>query len=173
MHPNHTTNEVPHGYFKRWSTTNDPKRFWARVAKRGPNDCWEWQGPKHKNGYGFDRDRRHFGQYYPHRVAYIFANGPVPDGLHVLHRCDNPLCCNPAHLFAGTNDDNIADKVAKQRQPRGETHGVAKLSSEQVAEIRQRYAQGDIFMRELAEQYGVSRGTISSVIRRVNWQWLK
>lgn len=147
--------------------------FWAKVDRRGPDECWEWQGPRNVNGYGFDRDARHFGQFHMHRVAFMYANGPILDGLHCLHGCDNRPCCNPAHLFLGTNDDNIADKVAKQRQPRGKTHGIAKLTPEQVKEIRVRHAQGGVYMRELGEQYGVSRSTISSVLRRVNWEWIE
>lgn len=151
----------------------DARQFWSRVDKRGPDDCWEWQGPKSRGGYGFDRDARHFDEHLMHRVAYIYANGQIPNGLHICHHCDNRICCNPNHLFAGTNQDNIADKVAKSRQPRGKAHGIAKLTEEQVIEIRKRYAQGGIYMRELGEQYGVKYATISAIIRRENWDWLE
>lgn len=173
---NHSTEQraqkVPHDYYQRWNKTDTEKRFWDRVDKQGNSECWPWLGPRHKNGYGFDRDKRFFDQYYPHRAAYIFTHGSIPGGLHILHRCDNRICCNPAHLFAGTNNDNIVDKVAKSRQPRGETHGIAKLTVEQVVEIRRRYKEGNITMLELGKQYGVGGGTISAVIRRENWQWV-
>jgi hypothetical protein len=80
------------------------------------NDCWEWNGARSADGYGQKRIARTL--YFTHRLAYEWANGRISNGLHVLHRCDNPPCCNPDHLYAGTNKDNIADSVRKGRRKR-------------------------------------------------------
>lgn len=81
--------------------------FWAQVHKSG--DCWEWKGKRYPSGYG-----RH-SKFYAHRVAYELVHGPIPAGMFVCHRCDNPPCCNPAHLFLGTPEDNAKDRERKGR----------------------------------------------------------
>lgn len=96
------------------------ERFWEKVDRRSPDECWPWLGRARTSfGYGafaIGRDRANRA----HRIAWELTNGPVPVGLSALHRCDNPPCCNPAHLFLGTQADNIADMVAKGRhRPRG------------------------------------------------------
>jgi len=110
------------------------------------------------------------------RAAWHFVNGQIPDGMLVCHRCDNPPCVNPAHLFLGTDADNRSDCVAKGRQARlpqskGEASHLAKLTAAQVAEIRHRYAAGGILQRELGEIYGVSQTQIGRIIRRVRWDF--
>lgn len=100
-------------------------RFWSKVQKT--DGCWEWQGGRFNFGYGraWDGER----QVLAHRLAFALTSGAIPDGLHVLHKCDVPLCVNPAHLFLGTHADNMADKCAKGRdvnppadQRRAKTH---------------------------------------------------
>lgn len=94
-------------------------RFWAKVAKTdNAADCWPWLGTRHgKGGYGsVKRGPAIAGNALAHRIAYTLTHGSIPVGLHVLHRCDNRLCCNPAHLFVGTNADNMRDRDAKGRQ---------------------------------------------------------
>lgn len=93
------------------------ERFWQRVDKRAPDECWEWIAGRTKAGYGYITagprgSQRHV---YAHRLSYELAHGPIPDGKHVCHRCDNPPCCNPAHLRLGTHADNMADMKAKGR----------------------------------------------------------
>jgi hypothetical protein len=91
-------------------------RFWAKVDKRGPDDCWEWTGAAIAKGYGkISRGPRGGGQLAAHRVSWILAKSEIPDGQMVLHRCDNRLCVNPSHLFLGTNTDNMRDMVSKGR----------------------------------------------------------
>lgn len=89
------------------------ERFWAKVDRRGPDDCWEWTAGCNRKGYGkFSLDG---ATRQSHRISWELANGQIPEGLCVLHRCDNPPCCNPAHLFLGTHADNHADRSLKGR----------------------------------------------------------
>lgn len=93
-------------------------RFWARVEKRGPDECWPWTGYRDAKGYGQIALNRRTAEG-AHRVSWALARGEIPDGIHVLHRCDNPPCCNPAHLFLGTHADNMWDMKAKGRASGG------------------------------------------------------
>ena len=100
---------------RHWDKTPE-QRFWAMVEKSDlPNACWLWTGHKTKDGYG-KLYMQSFGyQIYTHRISYMLAYGSIPIGFHVLHRCDNPPCCNPSHLFLGTQQDNMRDREAKGR----------------------------------------------------------
>ncbi len=92
-------------------------RLWSRVDKRGDDECWEWQGGRVPCGYGsIGLGKAAAGNGRTHRVAWEITNGPIPEGMSVCHRCDNRLCCNPAHLFLGTNHDNVKDRDIKGRQ---------------------------------------------------------
>lgn len=141
-------------------------RFWPRVDERGPDECWPWTGPLGTAGYG------QLGVAYrvvkgSHRIAWELTYGPIPPDLCVCHRCDNRLCCNPAHLFLGTPADNRADAVAKGRQARGERNGNAVLTSAKVLAIR---SQPDRRGIDLAADLGVSPATVSSVRQRRVWR---
>lgn len=140
-------------------------RFWERVDKRGPDDCWPWMGFRTSTGYG--RTSLLHRTYQAHRVSWALAFGPVPDGLHVLHRCDNPPCVNPAHLFVGTHEDNMRDREKKGRcvHPRGEQHGCAKLTAANVIEIR----ASSESQTALAARFGVTQAAINYVILRRSW----
>ena len=147
------------------------------------SQCIEYEGKRNRNGYGVS-----YKQGKPvgaHRVAWEQANGPIPDGMHVLHRCDNPACIRIDHLFLGSHADNMADRNAKGRQARqpGESNGRARLTNKQVAEIHTAYTnQFEKVPRgtrnswvwrsnapELAAQYGVSVGTIKSIVTGKRW----
>jgi hypothetical protein len=93
----------------------DMDRFWSKVAKGADDACWLWQAGRFKSGYGAFAMRPHTKR--AHRVAWELVNGPIPDGLHVLHECDTPPCCNPAHLFLGTHADNMRDRQSKGGYP--------------------------------------------------------
>ena len=133
--------------------------------------CIEWPKSRFKYGYGARWFRG--AMWRAHRVAWTIERGEIPEGLHVLHRCDNRACVNVAHLFLGTNADNVADMNAKRRAKipllRGERHAMSKLTSEKVLEIRDKYAKGGITQKELASEYGVDHTTISLIVRRKIW----
>src|SRR4051812_25042735 len=112
-------------------------RFWSKVAIRGPDECWPWQRAKESSGYG--RFRWNGRSALAHRVAHMLCNGAIEGGRRgpvVMHSCDNPSCCNPAHLSVGTHADNVADKQAKDRQPCCEVHYKTRLTSDEVRQIR-------------------------------------
>lgn len=146
-------------------------RFWSRVDIGDDSECWNWTGPIFPTGYGSFK----WGTMgRAHRVAYTLAHGSDPGPLLVCHRCDNRLCCNPAHLFLGTYADNNRDGREKGRilgpPPSIGTRNVnAKLTPALVTEIRQRRAQGEL-LKEIAEDYGVSARTILSVCARITWK---
>ena len=99
------------------------ENFWDFVDKKEPNECWPWLGPKDPNGYGVCSTKivEDGTNFYSHRKAYILIKGSIPlDKPFICHTCDNPSCCNPEHLFAGTNNDNMKDMVGKDRQAKGD-----------------------------------------------------
>jgi hypothetical protein len=146
--------------------------FWERVDQSaGPDGCWPWRAycdPRTKYG-------RVAGWATPiaHRVAYILTTGTIPAGLDVCHHCDNPPCCNPAHLFAGTRSENLLDASRKGRlnTARGERSGQSKLTEAQVRAIRGRLAAGETH-RAIAAAFGVSQPTITFIATGATWGWL-
>lgn len=146
------------------------ERFWSKVDVRGPDECWPWTAGCGSWGYGqISVDGKMRGA---HCVSFELANGPVPPGLQVLHTCDNPPCCNPKHLFAGTTQRNMQDKVSKGRQTTGESHPDAKLTVEIVAKIRARYNPYNKTdgQRALAREFGVRHYAISRIVRGDTWK---
>ena|SRR5689334_17005961 len=139
------------------------ERFDQHVPLRESGTCWLWQGYRHDCGYGLLSIKKR--NFYAHRIAWEMFRGPIPDGMHVLHRCDVPACVNPEHLFLGTNDDNIADKVSKGRQPRGETQGSSVLTDSDVKAIRSSQESS----RLLAERFRVSQSNIYQVRTGRTW----
>lgn len=127
------------------------------------DECWIWTGPRVRGGYG------RAGVNLAHRLAWERANGPIPEGLFVLHRCDNPPCCNPSHLFLGTHDDNMRDRDAKGRTLRGEATGAARLKAEDIPVIRRLASEG-LSQRKIASSFGVSHTTIQDVLHHKRWQ---
>jgi len=147
-------------------------RLMARVVWSGDEDeCWEWQGATNASGYGeIQRGARSAGKTSTHRLAHEIFIGPVPPDHKVCHRCDNPPCCNPAHLFTGTQATNMQDAVSKGRTAIGVEHGLARLNDQKVAEIRAKYRPYVHSMRLLGEEYGVAEGTIKAVISGKTWR---
>lgn len=138
--------------------------FLQKVHKT--DGCWLWTGKKVGRGYGGLRVNER--DLLAHRVSYELHVGPIPDGQWVLHRCDNPPCVNPEHLFLGDRRANFDDMLAKGRSLRGERHLFAKLTSEQVVEIRRRARFEP--QSKLAAEFGMSRATICNIIKRKTWR---
>lgn len=160
---------------KRTGTTDDPPkktladRFWDKVDRRGPDDCWLWTRATNEHGYGVMRPegKRSGPTIKAHRVSLILAGVDI-DGLLIRHSCDNPPCVNPAHLSVGTRADNSADMVSRGRQARGSRSGSSRLTEREVVEIRARRTDGAL-QRDLAAEYGVSRTTISQIANGKTW----
>lgn len=144
-----------------------PARFSARVDKRGADDCWLWKGRRDANGYGVI-DINHRPQL-AHRVAYFLAKPNADQSLMVCHSCDNPPCCNPAHLWLGTQADNTADMDSKGRRRvgtrRGEASNKAKLTAAQALDIF-RSSDNSVV---LGARYGISKTAVQYIKRGKNW----
>jgi hypothetical protein len=147
-------------------------RFWQKVRKGHPAECWDWAAALDRRGYGAIRsdDGR---VVKAHRVSWELASGPVPSGLSVLHRCDRPSCVNPAHLFVGTTADNVRDMDDKGRRRTGpspgEKNGSSKLTEEAVLAIRRQYAEGSS-LREIAPRFGIDYTHVSAIVRGKAWR---
>jgi HNH endonuclease len=150
-------------------------RFWKHAGRGDDADCWEWRSHRTKDGYGTfwngeRRANRNPVTVLAHRWAYERFIGPIPDGEYVCHRCDNPPCVNPAHLFAATQHSNVRDCIAKGRH----RNGRGFLTDAQIAEVRAQY-RGEYGDRaRLAHQYGVTSKVIGSIVRdlpRVYGRW--
>jgi len=157
--------------------------FWARVDRgTTPDGCWLWRGNRDMKGYG--RLYVDCRAIRAHRIAWTLTNGPIPDGLCVCHRCDNPPCVRPDHLFLGTSADNTRDASAKGRMATGERNCMsrpeivvkirgsnnhnARLTEDQVRLIRSRI--GRVGQRQLAREFGVSKGTIWWIASGRQWK---
>ena len=144
---------------------NHVERFWQRVAIAGPDDCWLWQGHVIHTGYGQAWDG--VKKISAHRYAFEIANGPIPGDLLIAHRCDVRRCCNPAHLFAATQKENIADMFSKGRQNRanGERHGNAVLTNEDAREYRRQFALMNVTVAEFARMHNVYDETMRRLLK--------
>lgn len=132
-------------------------------------ECAEWEGSRTKAGYGH---RWWKGKLqYTHRIAWEEANGEIPKGMEVCHRCDNPACYLVEHLFLGTHQDNLADMVKKGRMSRGERRRNHKLTEEQAKEAMTRMKGGES-QASIGRCLGVSRGAIQDIRRGRSWGWL-
>lgn len=172
-------------------------RLRSNVNKRGPipdksnphydgiGRCWQWTGPTNWGGYGIIYHERR--TQVAHRVMWKIIHGPIPPGIQVLHRCDNPACINPSHLWLGSNRDNVSDRHAKGRdgaafgdangsrrfpelRRRGIHHDNAKLTDEQVREIRRRFQNGNVTKASLARRFKVCNSLVGMVIAKQIWR---
>jgi len=149
--------------------------FWAKVKLGAESMCWEWTGARNKWGYGATSlDGR---QMNASRVAWILTHGPIAGGVVVCHTCDNPACCNPSHLFLGTQADNLRDCQEKGRHRcvasgRAHPRPRAKLSEELVLEARRLYARG-VSQVQIGNRLGVHSSTISRAVRGEYWSFVE
>lgn len=132
----------------------DPERFWSKVEKAGPLECWEWLASR-RDGRAIYSLRHK--PYFAARVAYVLSGWALHPGMLVCHTCDNAGCVNPVHLYQGTSSSNMRDMDRRGRRttPRGAKHPNAKFTTEQVIEIRRRLSSGEL-RADLAREYGVS-----------------
>jgi hypothetical protein len=150
----------------------DIRRFWSYVDRRGAEECWPWVGTKDAHGYGIYSVRHRL--YKAHRAAYYFNHGEIDAKLVCCHRCDNPTCVNPAHLWLGTQRQNTQDRDAKGRTRTGRlcgenNHGT-KLTPENVLWIRGNYKPNELSTRKLAAMFSVSQTKIRQVLARECWK---
>ncbi len=149
------------------NSAEDIKRFRTHIKKT--KGCWEWQLRKDKDGYGIFTIKSKSKK--AHRISYEINKKEIPSGMHVLHKCDNPSCVNPAHLFLGTHQDNMVDMAVKGRRS-GEKNPRSKLSENSVYFIRKLHKKGGITQTAIAKTYGVTQATVSSVVRGKSWGYL-
>ena len=147
-------------------------RFWSKVAVGNADECWEWQSATSRDGYGRFKcdDAKVSGR--AHRAAWVYHNGPIPDGQLVRHLCNNKQCCNPAHLALGTVADNMQDRLLSggyATQRKGEETPNAKLTSAMVRVARMRHESGDA-VADLARAYGVNYKTMSDALAAKTWK---
>jgi hypothetical protein len=141
-------------------------KFWSKVSIQGPDNCWPWIGELTRDGSALftvhfgERKRRRMSAP---RVAYQITHGLIDNSLFVCHKCDNGICCNPSHLFAGTPKENTADMVAKGRTAHGDKHPLAKLTQEQAEDIRNRSKLGSS-NKSLSIKFGVSVTVIRKIL---------
>ena len=152
-------------------TSTLKERFESKFTRGTDDECWNWQGTKSKNRYGYIGVTGDRVPKLVHRIAYELYIGEIPEGMCVLHHCDNPSCVNPRHLFLGTLSDNTKDCVEKGRwnRPVGEKHYKALLTVKDVLDIR----SSTLSVKELAQRYNVKLNTIYHVRDRTKWKSVK
>ena len=156
-------------------TEAEISNFWNKVDVRLPSECWPWTAGTNA-GYGqFEIGNRRDGNrrtVASHRLAFYFANEDQWPENYACHTCNNPICCNPSHLYDGTQQQNMDDMVAagRQNKAKGENHGRSILTEDQILEIRERYIPRLITQQMLADEYGVNQSLIHQIIHRHIWR---
>lgn len=165
---NGNVNGKPMRFVKGHKISPNAQTFWDYVQKS--DGCWEWKGGKHSFGYGvLSVDGK---SYLAHRHCYELHYGEIQDDMEVCHKCDNPSCVRPDHLFVGSHDDNMKDKVNKGRQPRGTNVSTAKLTDEKVREARKLRDDGMTFVA-IGSIFGTSRKTVECAVKGITWRHIQ
>lgn len=162
-----------HRKHRPYQTKSPTERFWKYVTKS--KDCWVWKGSIATNGYGLFHltdNPLHYRTIFAHRFSYQHHFGPIPDGILVLHHCDNRPCVNPSHLFLGTHFDNAKDAASKNRHTHGAMVGTSKLTDLIVLQIRT-LIDSKVYPRtQIANHFGVNRSTIDGIANHSLWKHL-
>jgi len=151
------------------------ERLWEKVdTTTTPDGCWIWTGSLNNSGYGqitVDNKRQ-----YAHRISFALINGQIPERMDVCHRCDNPKCVRPDHLFIGTHAENMADSVSKRRHTHGTKTHWCKLTPDDVKTIRARHPKAPLnrhrprhSLARTAREFGITTSNISAILRRKSW----
>jgi hypothetical protein len=159
------------------------REMFETLVEKHPSGCWLWKFGRTTAGYGFKRINKKF--YYAHRLSWELKNGPIPKGLFVCHKCDNPPCANPDHLFVGTCKENVWDALKKGRLhkqaetfrrlwrdsvfKRGENNSGHKLTNEQVIEMRRLHSEEKWGYKRLHRHFKISFGVAQRIINRKSW----
>lgn len=143
-------------------------RFNEKVRKGAEGECWIWMGARMPKGYGQIKIPKTRRQIPSHRLSYLIHRGPIPPGKCVLHRCDNPPCVNPDHLFIGTKLDNALDMVSKMRHCYGEKQGGHKLTEKEVLDIHRLLKIG-VKQKQIAQMFSIGEMQISRIKTGARW----
>lgn len=175
-----------HRILPQWNSL-DFSRFWSKVKIGKPTECWPWMACKTRMGYGqFSLGGRATGRFIAPRIAWAMCHHTLEIPFHVLHKCDNPPCVNPSHLFLGDDTVNVRDAMKKGRfcrgeamskalmghMPRGEKHHNVKLTADQVLLIRRLYGEGESSQSSLGKHFNVKTTTIQAIVDRRTWAYL-
>lgn len=164
-------------YLRWWKSTPSKhrprptveERFWAKVQKQASTSCWEWTAARKPSGHGIFVGPQGKVVSASSFSLELHLGYRVPAGMECCHRCDNPPCVNPRHLYFGTRQSNVDDAWARGRMPVGSERSAAKIDETQVLEIRNRYADG-AGARELAEEFGIAISTLRLTVLGRKWK---
>lgn len=149
-------------------TEKDQQRFWSKVNLGTEENCWDWTASCVTAGYGkFSYKSKAFDA---HRFSYFLHFGEIPRGMFVCHRCDNPKCVNPSHLFLGTNLDNVKDMIAKRLHRFGDKTSRSKVANKEIKKIKTLYKKG-ISQKQLAKKFGICQSSISRILSGKNHKY--
>lgn len=166
--------DLPHDHIRPRNAEDFRRKLLKRICVNELTGCWDWTGPVlKKSRYG--RMSVYMIPTLVHRLSWLLHRGEIPNGLFVLHTCDNRVCCNPEHLFLGTNQDNMNDMKSKGRQKtyRGEQNGHAVITNDQAREIKSRGRSGEELRQLCADFPMISETGIRDIISGKSWAWLE